>query len=160
MFGGFTAKGDLLCDPGKLVLEEVAGGVGPFARPVRLAAAEIMRRRSDGAWWSAWRLAREGGYGLYEGPQQPEETCVSWMSWLVSVSNGAGLATRPGTFGKVKVLPDAGEVGLHGSPRTSSFRRPSVETWHRRPPDEELPTLSAPSTEPRDPEEDANPPLG
>jgi hypothetical protein len=40
VFGGFTAKGGLLCDPGELVLEEVAGGVGPFARPVWLAAAD------------------------------------------------------------------------------------------------------------------------
>ncbi|WP_328505980.1 hypothetical protein [Streptomyces sp. NBC_00391] len=38
-FGGFAAKGDLLCDLGELVFEGMAGGVGPFARPVRLAAA-------------------------------------------------------------------------------------------------------------------------
>jgi hypothetical protein len=39
-FGGFAAEGDLLCDLGELLFEGVAGGVGPFACPVRLAAAE------------------------------------------------------------------------------------------------------------------------
>lgn len=35
-FGGFAAEGDLLCDRSS----RVAGGVGPFACPVRLAAAD------------------------------------------------------------------------------------------------------------------------
>ncbi|MFE1232829.1 hypothetical protein [Streptomyces sp. NPDC058745] len=39
-FGGFAAKRDLLHDLGELVFEGACGGVGPFARPVRLAAAE------------------------------------------------------------------------------------------------------------------------
>ncbi|MEU3207363.1 hypothetical protein ABZ702_26550 [Streptomyces cyaneofuscatus] len=37
---GFAARGGLLCDLGELVFEGTSGGVGPFARPVRLAAAE------------------------------------------------------------------------------------------------------------------------
>ncbi|MFI8404201.1 hypothetical protein ACIGG5_28640 [Streptomyces sp. NPDC085463] len=39
-FGGFAAKRDPLGDLGELVFEGTVGGVGPFARPVRLAAAE------------------------------------------------------------------------------------------------------------------------
>ncbi|MFF1508282.1 hypothetical protein [Streptomyces sp. NPDC058326] len=39
-FGGFAAKRDLLRDLGELVFEGTCGGVGPLARPVRLAAAE------------------------------------------------------------------------------------------------------------------------
>ncbi|MFE9493384.1 hypothetical protein [Streptomyces collinus] len=39
-FGGLAAKRDLLCDLGELLFEGAAGSVGPFARPVWLAAAE------------------------------------------------------------------------------------------------------------------------
>ncbi|MFJ2171195.1 hypothetical protein [Streptomyces griseofuscus] len=39
-FGGFAAQRDLLCDLGELPFEGAAGGVGPFACPVWLAAAE------------------------------------------------------------------------------------------------------------------------
>lgn len=41
-FGGFAAKRDLLRDLGELVFEGASGGVGPFARPVWLAAAEAL----------------------------------------------------------------------------------------------------------------------
>jgi hypothetical protein len=39
-FGGLAAEGDLSGDFGEPVFEGAAGGVGPCARPVRLAAAE------------------------------------------------------------------------------------------------------------------------
>jgi hypothetical protein len=39
-FGGFAAEGDFLGDLGELVFQWAVEGVGPFARPVRLAAAE------------------------------------------------------------------------------------------------------------------------
>ncbi|MFF9688529.1 hypothetical protein [Streptomyces sp. NPDC014623] len=39
-FSGLAAENDLLGGLGELLSEGAAGGVGPFARPVRLAAAE------------------------------------------------------------------------------------------------------------------------
>lgn len=47
-FGGFAAECDLLGDLGELVFEGAAGGVGPFARTVWLAAAEDPQAVSEG----------------------------------------------------------------------------------------------------------------
>ncbi|MFC8276038.1 hypothetical protein ACFUJR_26550 [Streptomyces sp. NPDC057271] len=70
-FGGFAAKRDLLCDLGELVFEGASGGVGPFVRPVWLAAAED--------------AAEAFGWGVVEaGDPDPEFFLASASSFLVA----------------------------------------------------------------------------